>query len=222
MKLPRFIYHTKKKNGFVTTKILRIFSFKRKMRYEEYFEWPSWLKRPQIKNCGRNTYCGSNVSIPNHEETSIGAFCSLGHSIDIGHGVHPTHVLTTSPFFYNRECRWMLPDSPDYPHLWSQKILPVHIGSDVWIGNGVFIKNGINIGHGAIVGAHSVVTKDVPPYAIVAGNPAKLIRYRFSEDIIEKLLELKWWELDDDFLRLLPFEDMQKCISMLEQKRQKL
>ena len=95
-------------------------------------------------------------------------------------------------------------------------------GNDVWIGRGAFIKNGLTLGDGCGIGARSVVTKDVPPYAIVAGNPAKLIRYRFSEDIIEKLLELKWWELDDDFLRLLPFEDMQKCISMLEQKRQKL
>ena len=76
----------------------------------------------------------------------------------------------------------------------------VEIGNDVWIGEAVFINDGVKIGTGAVVGAHSVVTKDVPPYAIVAGVPAKMIRYRFDEETIQKLLESKWWEWADEKL----------------------
>lgn len=74
------------------------------------------------------------------------------------------------------------------------------IGNDVWIGDGTFIKTGIGIGHGAVVGMGSVVTKDVAPYAIVAGNPATLIRYRFEPEVIQALLEMAWWNLDDHAL----------------------
>ena len=76
----------------------------------------------------------------------------------------------------------------------------VNIGNDVWIGEAVFICDGITIGDGAIIGAHSVVTHDVPPYAIVAGAPAKFLRYRFSKDEIEKLRNLKWWDWTEEKL----------------------
>ena len=72
-----------------------------------------------------------------------------------------------------------------------------HIGNDVWIGSGVLIKSGINIGDGAIIGAGSIVTHDVPPYEIWAGSPARLIRKRFDDETISKLLEIKWWDWED-------------------------
>lgn len=74
------------------------------------------------------------------------------------------------------------------------------MGSDVWIGDGAWIKQGVTIGNGAVVGMGSVVTKDVPPYSIVGGNPAHLIRMRFCDDIITLFEDIKWWELDDDKL----------------------
>ena len=77
----------------------------------------------------------------------------------------------------------------------------MEIGNDVWIGEAVFINDGITIGTGAVVGAHSVVTKDVPPYAIVAGAPARVLRYRFDDSTIQKLLDSKWWEWDDETLK---------------------
>jgi tetrahydrodipicolinate N-succinyltransferase len=76
----------------------------------------------------------------------------------------------------------------------------ITIGHDVWIGARALIRDGVNIGHGAIIGAGAVVLDDVPSYAIVGGVPAKLIRFRFAEDIIKRLLELKWWEWSDDML----------------------
>lgn len=85
-------------------------------------------------------------------------------------------------------------------HWKSQEELCV-IGNDVWIGSGANIFRGVTIGDGAVIGGSSVVTKDVPPYAIVAGNPAKIFRYRCKEEWIEKLLELKWWELPIDIIK---------------------
>lgn len=85
---------------------------------------------------------------------------------------------------------------------------PIKIGNDVWIGEGVVIMDGINIADGAIVGAYAVVTKDVPPYAVVAGNPARIVKFRFSQEIIDKLRQIKWWdwaELPDEAKKA--FED---------------
>jgi virginiamycin A acetyltransferase len=117
----------------------------------------------------------------------IGKFCSLADEITIMiGGNHHTEFVTTYPF------NPLFPEfSREYP--WTTSKGNVVIGNDVWIGREAFLLSGVTIGDGAVVGARSVVTKDVPPYAIVAGNPAKIIRYRFSEEIIESLLEIAWW-----------------------------
>ena len=87
--------------------------------------------------------------------------------------------------------------------------------NDVWIGDGAFIKNGVTIGDGAIIGAKAVVTKNIPPYAIVAGIPAEVIGYRFDEKTICSLLESKWWNLPDDTIRQIPFDDIEKAVEFL-------
>ena len=96
----------------------------------------------------------------------------------------------------------------------------VHIGNDVWIADDCKILAGVTIGDGAVVGCNSVVTKDVPPYAIVAGNPAKFIRFRFSKDIIDKLLKIKWWDWSLDkiytFLPLIYSSNVERFIEMSE------
>jgi len=90
-----------------------------------------------------------------------------------------------------------------------------NIGNDVWIGAQAVIKAGVTIGDGAVIGGNSLVTKDVPPYAIVGGTPAKVIKYRFPEPIINALLELKWWEFDIEEIAELPFDDIEGCIEAL-------
>ncbi len=83
----------------------------------------------------------------------------------------------------------------------------------------VIIKDGVTVGDGAVIGMGAVVTKDVPPYAIVGGVPAKVIKYRFDEKTITKLLELKWWDLDDEIIKQIPVNDINKAIEFLTEVR---
>lgn len=135
----------------------------------------------------------------------IGRYVSIGEGVQIGRGNHPTSFLSTSPAFYLREPLFNVgndfPDADKY-HSFSPRLPEgVHpnylqttrLGNDVWIGHGAFIRPGVTIGDGAVVAGQAVVVKDVPPFAVVAGNPAVVKKYRFPSDIIEKLLELAWW-----------------------------
>ena len=140
----------------------------------------------------------------------------------MGCGDHPIHTLSTSPFqyVYNRYEMYgdiIVPKS----NLIQRDYLETHIGNDVWIGYGAFIKSGVTIGDGAVIGAGAVVTKDVEPYAIVGGVPAKLIRYRFDENIRKQLLELKWWDLPETFIATLPFEDIEGCIERIKEYKER-
>jgi acetyltransferase-like isoleucine patch superfamily enzyme len=125
---------------------------------------------------------------------SIGNFTAIGQATLAGLGRHPTNYLSTHSIFYNKNKmtdKWVQPI--DY-----KQNLPITIGNDVWIGRKAIIMDGVTIGDGAIVAAAALVTKDVPPYAIVGGVPAKVIKYRFSDEIIERLLQIKWWDWSDD------------------------
>lgn len=131
----------------------------------------------------------------------IGRYCSFGEQVQIGRHSHPLDFISTSPIFYLRGLDVLgvsdhasLPQSvgkPSKPPTFARK---TRIGNDVYIGHGAFILPGVIIGDGAVIGACSVVTKDVPPYAIVAGSPATIKRYRFDSATINELLNAKWWE----------------------------
>lgn len=148
---------------------------------------------------GRHTYV-VNARIVNAQ---IGAFCSIGPEVSIGGlGSHPISWLSTHPAFYSTRQQsgktFALTDLFD-------ELKPNKIGNDVWIGAKALILDGVNIGDGAIVAAGTVVTKDVPPYAIVGGVAAKVIRFRFDPEVIDALLKWQWWNLPDEVLaRLAP------------------
>lgn len=152
---------------------------------------------------------------------SIGRFCSIGNHVNIGPGNHPTNWLSTSPFQYNAAYF-------DHPEIrafgvtglsFGGHISPVEIGNDVWIGSGVTILSGVKIGDGAIVAAGAVVTTNIPPYAIYGGVPAKLIKFRFSEDIISKLLQLEWWKYDLRGLKDIQFDDIESAIAEINRRK---
>lgn len=123
---------------------------------------------------------------------SIGKYCSISHGVKIGMGPHPTDFVSTSPIFYETYRGYVKEQLYDE---YKDKGYTV-VGNDVLIGANAVILAGVNVGDGAVIGAGTVVIKDVPPYAIVAGNPAKIIKYRFDKETIEELLEIKWWDRD--------------------------
>lgn len=121
----------------------------------------------------------------------IGKFCSFAKEVSIYLGdEHRTDWITTYPF------NILASNSYGYIKGHPKSKGDVIIGNDVWIANGAKILSGVHIGNGAVIGANALVTKDVPDYAIVGGNPAKLIRYRFDEETIQKLLDIAWWDCD--------------------------
>ena len=123
--------------------------------------------------------------------TTIGRYCSIARTAFISNRNHPIEFKSTHPFFYNRGFGYCKTDNVEYK--------PLIIENDVWIGhNAIIMPHVSKIGNGAIIGAGAVVNKDIPPYAIVVGNPARIARYRFSPETIEKLLQEKWWEKDID------------------------
>lgn len=138
----------------------------------------------------RYSFCGYNCKIINCE---VGSFVSIADNAVIGGARHPIEWASTSPVFY--EGRDSIVKKFSRHELPNHK--PTIIGSDVWIGDRAMIKAGVEIGHGAVIGMGSVVTKNVLPYTIVGGNPAKLIRMRFDNNVIERLLTSRWWEKSD-------------------------
>lgn len=148
---------------------------------------------------GRYTYganpdsiydCGPNASF------EIGSFCSIAAEVVfLCRGQHPMETASSFPM------STIFPETLNDPDLQIGRT-GIFVGNDVWIGRKAIVLPQIRIGNGAVVGAGSIVTKDVPPYAVVAGNPAKIIRYRFDEETIAKLQSIAWWEWSDEKLKL--------------------
>ncbi|MBF2948875.1 CatB-related O-acetyltransferase, partial [Pseudomonas aeruginosa] len=138
------------------------------------------------------------------EVASIGRFCSIATGVVIGQPrrSHPMHWLSTHAFTANPKLL-RKPLQPEH------EATPARIGHDVWIGRDALILDGVEIGTGAVIGAQSLVNRDVPPYAVVAGSPARVLRYRFAPELIERLLASRWWELPLDVLGELPLDDPQ-------------
>lgn len=144
---------------------------------------------------GEGTYIASNSKI---SVTQIGKYCSIGPNFLCGWGIHPMDGLSTSPMFYSTSKQNGRSLSNTNKVEERKKII---IGNDVFIGSNVTVLDGFSIGDGAVIGAGAVVSKDIPPYAIAVGCPIQVIRYRFSDDNIHKLLQLKWWDFDSDQLQ---------------------
>jgi len=141
------------------------------------------------------SYIGSRTKILN---TKIGKYCSIGPDCRIGLAKHPLNFISTSPIFYSDKNpfnkKWV-----KYNNYEEEK--RIIIGNDVWIGSNVIVKGGIKIGNGAVIGAGAVVTKEVSPYSIVAGVPAKLIKKRFDEKTIKQLEKVKWWNWSEEKMK---------------------
>ena len=154
---------------------------------------------------GRHTYKIGPATIlgatPDSPVT-IGSFCSIAPGVTfLGHVEHNTRLPSTFPF--RTQLKWRDGAPPGGLNHDAVTRGPIVVGHDVWIGQNALVLSGVTIGTGAVVGAGTLVARDVPPYAIVAGNPAKQLRFRFEPEIIEQLLETAWWTLPDETLRRL-------------------
>lgn len=128
----------------------------------------------------------------------IGRYCSIAQNVKVMGAEHFTDWISTSPVFYEKG--YHDAEQSKVTHVYRTR-RNVVIGNDVWIGNDVVLKSDLKIGDGAIIASNSVVTKDVPAFAIVAGIPAKIIKYRFSEEVIQKIKHLEWWKYHKDDLK---------------------
>jgi acetyltransferase-like isoleucine patch superfamily enzyme len=189
-------------------------------------EGPLCLARwAMVQDCKVGKYTGFNEwSVAKH--STIGAFCSIGQRVAINPYPHPTSWLSShgfqfhpgdSGFGYVQEYH----DLRRLPYE-AVEFKPIVIGNDVWMGHNVNVLGGVTIGDGAVIGAGAVVTKNVPPYAVVGGVPATVLRYRFPRHIIDRLLRVKWWEMELCDLSGLPFDNIERCLDMIEQRQIKV
>lgn len=149
---------------------------------------------------GRNTYKLDSGMISSN--LVIGRYCSISHFVNMGSTHHNYNNLSTS--FGNED---VIDDTFTI------------VGCDVWIGVSATILGGAEIGHGAVIGAGAIIKKEIPPYAIVVGNKAEVIKMRFSDEIISDLLELKWWTLPHETIMQLPVKNIKECVNKLKEIR---
>lgn len=210
--------------------IVKNFLLKSKFPKSKIYDNVNIDKNSQI---GKNTVIFNNVNIQNAKIdnytyiqsnsvisfTNIGKFCSIASNVHIGLAEHPTNFISTSPIFYD--------NTQPLPFFFTKKkefkniYLQTTIDADVWIGQNVIIKSGVSVGAGAIIGAGAVVVKNVEPYSIVGGVPAKHIKYRFDELLRYQLIESKWWEYEDEQIEELSsyFSNPKELVDLLINKK---
>lgn len=198
--------------NFIRKLILKITEWVTKQqRFHAFGE----LEKNSIIHVGKGTYGQMNIEVDEYKGSErkihIGNYCSISKNVRIiTGGIHPPQWVSLYPFRIRMGLKGAYTDG-----------MPaskgdINIGSDVWIGTGVTILSGVTIGDGAIVFSNALVSKSIPPYAMAAGVPAKVIGYRFPEEDIKELLEIKWWEWDEEKLQkavgLLSSPDIKKFI----------
>lgn len=199
----------------ILKKIIKYFIFKRKYPTSKMY-YGALLDKESL--LGNNTVLFKNVLLQNAQvsdysyvqsnsiimNTTIGRFCSIASNVSIGLPEHPMTMVSTNPVFYDNT--QPLPFSFTGTKIYESNLKQTVIEDDVWIGQNAMVKSGVIIRVGAVVGAGAVVTKDVEPYSIVAGVPAKHIKYRFESDIRSNLLASKWWTFDEEKLtKIAPY-----------------
>lgn len=182
-----------------------------------------------IGEIGAFSYLGNSGSLIRHVG-KIGRFCAFARDLQMGHAEHSVSMLSAHPMFCSpfdtnwgaAKCLYEDMEIVKENLRESDKSIKrksyIQIGNDVWIGQGAYISRGVTIGDGAVIAARSVVVKDVPPYTVVGGVPAKPIKQRFSDDIIEKLLALKWWDFGPKILKGIRLYNIEEAINKIEKR----
>lgn len=196
------------------------------------YERPAFLHAPKgMRHCrlGAFSYVnGGHASNLYHAD--LGRYCQIAEDVIIGPPEHPTDWFSTHPFAFTRPNElpkmYRLPEfarlapeqDSDAVHYFGGAPLKTRIGNEVWVGAGALVRRGVTVGDGAIIGAKSLVLEDVPPYAIVAGVPARVIRLRFDEALVARFMALQWWRFDlAPYKHTLDFSQAEACLARLEQ-----
>lgn len=183
-----------------------------------------FANRTKLFHCkvGKATYFNTGTEL---HHIKIGRYCSIGSNVKAITGRHPTfQFVSTHPAFFStsKQAGFTYVEKNKFEeYLYVKDCYSVEIGNDVWIGSDARIMGGIHVGDGAIIAAGALVTKDVPPYAIVGGVPARVIKYRFDDNQVKKLLNIRWWDEDEEWIRKHSgyFEDIEKFLTEIEREK---
>lgn len=172
--------------------------------------------------CRLDKYSYVNWDVIIFPNVHIGSYCSIARNVQIGLANHPIDWLSTNSFQYSAD---HFPLDEDYQNISRKKNLhhpKTIIGSDVWVGANVGIRSGVKIGHGAIIAAGAIVSSDVEPYSIVGGVPARTIKNRFNDKVIQELLQLKWWLIPLKYIKDINFDDIDIAIVQIKQIKSRI
>lgn len=198
-----------------------------RLAHRSVFEGPTSVQAHVVDGAELNIGAFCNLSGGTLNNLHAGRYCSIANGVVIGSHEHPTTWLTTSRTAYYPEVNnWdqLMSSDPRSVHARKRPFAascPVTtLGPDVWIGQGAFIKSGVTIGAGVVIGARATVVKDVPPYAIVVGTPGRVLRLRFAEAVVERLLELNWWRFSIYDLFDVPMDDIERALDVIAEMEQ--
>ncbi|OOS23272.1 hypothetical protein B0680_07855 [Moraxella pluranimalium] len=152
-----------------------------------------------------------------YSDVEVGRYCSIARFVEVGVAAHPHDWLSTSNIQYSNTLMRGHPDTTFRRKVAFEYDRETKIGNDVWIGAKSIIKSGVKIGHGAIIGGGAFVHRDVPDYAIVVGQPARILRFRFDDATIADLLELCWWDFAPKDLTMVDFKNVKRAIEQIKE-----